>query len=494
MMMMLSRRTRGMLSSGLPSSFDNLTALFHSKFGDNQVLRDPPTISNVEQTLNMFDKMLHMRPVACFSQLLARIARLERYDVVIPLFKQMGVMGIAPDASTLNVVTNCYCHLKHAPGLGLPVLPHFFKLGLQLDITTFTALINSFLLQTTVHPKTSNAKLNYLDYALNMFHEMLRSRPLPSVISFTKILGQLVKLKHYFAVIPLFQQMRLLIAPNHYTLSIIINCYCHLNQMGFSLSILGSFFKSGLEPDVITFNTLIHGFILDNQVAEAARIFTKTLEAGHCKPDVSTFNILLKGFCKTSNSSSAAIQLLRKMEEVGCKPNTISYGTIIDSLCKDLLVDEALELFKEMISRGIAPNVVTYTCLIQGLCNVGQWQEATRLLDQMLSKGVSPDIFTFSVLVDTLCKQGMVIKAKTVVQMMIQRGIEPNTVTYSSLMDGYCMLGEMDKAKEVFDLMINKGGMVNVHSCSILINGYCKAKKIDQATKIFIVWKLFLIP
>ncbi|KAL6200571.1 hypothetical protein ACLB2K_030352 [Fragaria x ananassa] len=147
--MMLSRSsTRGMLSSCLPSTLDNFIAFFHSKS------EDPPTMSSVEQTLNMFNEMLHMRPVACFSQLLAQIARLERYDVVIPLFKQMGAMGIAPDASTLNIVTNCYCHMKQAPGLGLPVFPHFLKLGLQLDLTTFTSLINAFLPRK---PQTPNS-------------------------------------------------------------------------------------------------------------------------------------------------------------------------------------------------------------------------------------------------------------------------------------------------------------------------------------------------
>ncbi|PRQ34903.1 hypothetical protein RchiOBHm_Chr5g0074201 [Rosa chinensis] len=61
-------------------------------------------------------------------------------------------------------------------------------------------------------------------------------RPLPSsfsVIPLNQILTQLVKLKHYSAVITLNRRMLLCgVVPNHYTLSIIINCYCHLNQMG----------------------------------------------------------------------------------------------------------------------------------------------------------------------------------------------------------------------------------------------------------------------
>ncbi|KAI5338001.1 hypothetical protein L3X38_017272 [Prunus dulcis] len=94
---------------------------------------------------------------------------------------------------------------------------------------------------------------------------MLQMRPLPSVVRFTKILGQVAKLKHYSAVISLYNQMGASgIGPAVYALNIFINCYCHLNQMGFSLSVLGKFFKLGLEPNVFTFNTLINGFLLEN--------------------------------------------------------------------------------------------------------------------------------------------------------------------------------------------------------------------------------------
>ncbi|PRQ34778.1 putative metalloenzyme, LuxS/M16 peptidase, tetratricopeptide-like helical domain-containing protein [Rosa chinensis] len=355
----------------------------------------------------------------------------------------------------------------------------------------FSLSVNNFIMalfhsrQTHVERKPAS-KPKVEEDALKLFREMLHSRPLPCVVRFTQLLGQLVKLKHYSAVISLNRQMLLSgIASDDYTLNIIIKCYCHLNQMGFGLSVLGTFFKLGLQPDVVTFTTLINGFVLHNQVPEAARIFTKMLETGHCKPNVVTFNTLMKGFCMRGDNT-AAIQLLGKMEEErGCEPNVVSYSTIIDSLCKDTLIDEAFNLFAEMISRGITPDVVTYTSLIHGVCKLGQWKQATRLLDEMLSTCIFPDVCTFNVLVDTFCKEGMVMEAKSVIQKMIQRHIQPDTITYNSLMDGYCLRGGTDKARQVFDVMISKGSMVDVQSCSILIHGYCKGKMLDKAYKIF---------
>ncbi|KAL6203493.1 hypothetical protein ACLB2K_027193 [Fragaria x ananassa] len=175
--------------------------------------------------------------------------------------------------------------------------------------------------------------------------------------------------------------------------------------MSCCLSVLGQFFKLGLQPDVAAYNTLINGFVLKNRIQEATGIFSKMLLGGHCVPNMVSFSTILKGLCRKGDNR-AAIQFLRKIEERGCQPNVVSYSTIIDSLCKETLVVDAMNLFSEMISRGIAPDVVTYTSVIQGVCDIVQWQEATKLLNEMASININPNIVTYNILVDGLCKDG----------------------------------------------------------------------------------------
>lgn len=67
------------------------------------------TFRNLDHALDLFDEMLHMDPlpsIVDFTGLLAAIARMKHYPVVITLFKQMGSLGIAPDLSTLNFLIN----------------------------------------------------------------------------------------------------------------------------------------------------------------------------------------------------------------------------------------------------------------------------------------------------------------------------------------------------------------------------------------------------
>ncbi|KAL2577451.1 hypothetical protein AAZV13_16G134500 [Glycine max] len=75
---------------------------------------------------------------------------------------------------------------------------------------------------------------------------MLLVRHTSPIIEFNKILGSLVKLKYYLTVISLSKQMDVKgIEQNLVTLSILINCFCHLGQMAFSFSLLGKILKLG---------------------------------------------------------------------------------------------------------------------------------------------------------------------------------------------------------------------------------------------------------
>ena len=113
-------------------------------------------------------------------------------------------------------------------------------------------------------------ELNSVEDALTLFNRMLRMRPLPSVVSFNQLLGKVAKMKHYSAVISSYSQMGLVgIVPDKYVLNIVINCFCHLKQMPFSLSVLGKFIKFGYELDTVTFSTLIKVFLLEEKIVEA---------------------------------------------------------------------------------------------------------------------------------------------------------------------------------------------------------------------------------
>ncbi|XP_059639488.1 pentatricopeptide repeat-containing protein At1g12775, mitochondrial-like [Cornus florida] len=146
-----------------------------------------------------------------------------------------------------------------------------------------------------------------LDDALTLFNNMLQTKPIPSIVCFNQLLGSLAKMKHYWTVISLFKRMDssgvIVIKPDLFSLNIVVNCFCHLNRLGFAFSVLGKIFKLGFEPSYATFTTLICGLFADGQMDKAVKFVDEIVSIGF-QPNHITYGTLINGLCKTGRRKS----------------------------------------------------------------------------------------------------------------------------------------------------------------------------------------------
>ncbi|KAH6815989.1 hypothetical protein C2S53_012697 [Perilla frutescens var. hirtella] len=123
-----------------------------------------------------------------------------------------------------------------------------------------------------------DSRVRELDDEIYSFNDMVRMRPQPLVVDFTK-LADFVKTKHYSVALNLFDEMRLMGAlVNDYTMNISINCYFLLKRVDFGFATLGNFFKGSYEPNVIK------RLFLDDR-----------LERTRWRPNVMAYNALIEG-------------------------------------------------------------------------------------------------------------------------------------------------------------------------------------------------------
>uniref|UniRef100_A0A199UAJ0 Pentatricopeptide repeat-containing protein n=1 Tax=Manihot esculenta TaxID=3983 RepID=A0A199UAJ0_MANES len=89
-------------------------------------------------------------------------------------------------------------------------------------------------------------------------------------VHFNRFLSALLKMNQYHTVFSMSKTIELLgISHDVYSLSILINCFCHLHLVDFGFSVFGKMLKFGLEPDVVTFTTLINGLCIENKMDKA---------------------------------------------------------------------------------------------------------------------------------------------------------------------------------------------------------------------------------
>ena len=125
---------------------ENLESPYQNQIQFLKSMRDQcksRSLRNFDHALDMFDKMLHMRPLPSiddFNHTLGAIARLKHYPGIISLYKQMESLGISPNVCTLNTLINCFCHLDRLD-FGFSVLETILKLGYQPNRITLNTLI-----------------------------------------------------------------------------------------------------------------------------------------------------------------------------------------------------------------------------------------------------------------------------------------------------------------------------------------------------------------
>ncbi|XP_057426690.1 putative pentatricopeptide repeat-containing protein At1g12700, mitochondrial [Lotus japonicus] len=322
--------------------------------------------------------------------------------------------------------------------------------------------------------------------AVSSFHNMLSMRPAPPITQFNNILGSLVRMNHYPTAVSLSQQLELKgIAPDIATLTILINCFCHLGRMNYAFSVLGKILKRAYQPDTTALTTLMKGLCLNGEIRSAIN-FHDDVKAKGFQFQVDrvsvTYRFLINELCEVGETG-AALQLLRQIEEE--HTDVQMYNTIIKSMCEDKCVSDAYDLYNEMLLKRISPDVFTYNTLIYGFCAGGQLRKAVGFFNVMKMENIKPDVSTFDPLIHALCKERKVKQANSVVAAMIKASVEPNVFIYNTLIDGYCLINQMTKARFLSHTMATRGVTPDVHTYNIMISWLCTSNMMDEAMSLF---------
>lgn len=137
--------------------------------------------------------------------------------------------------------------------------------------------------------------------------------------------------------------------------------------------------------NVVTVNTMMSHHanprFLD---LSALREALKFLGQRQLQPDTVTFNIMIQGYIQ-ADQREAADKMLRVMESMGVEPDARTYAPLIHDLASRSLFKEANALVKRMEEQG-KPNEFVYTSIISGYCD-------QPLSHQAMLKGLPENIY-----------------------------------------------------------------------------------------------------
>ncbi|KAL5200748.1 hypothetical protein ABZP36_021951 [Zizania latifolia] len=224
---------------------------------------------------------------------------------------------------------------------------------------------------------------------------------------------------------------------------------------GVALDLLREVRQAGLRPDAITYNTLISACSQGSNLDDAMAMFEEMI-ASECRPDLWTYNAMVSVHGRCGKTQEAE-QMFRELVEKGFQPDAVTYNSLLFAFAKEGDVERVERVCEELVKAGFKKDGITYNTMIHMYGKMGRLDLALGLYDEMRAIGCTPDAVTYTVLIDSLGKMDMISDAGKVLEEMADAGLKPTLVTFSALICAYAKSGRREDAERTFDRMIASG-------------------------------------
>ncbi|KAK7294229.1 hypothetical protein RJT34_17116 [Clitoria ternatea] len=264
--------------------------------------------------------------------------------------------------------------------------------------------------------------------------------------------------------------------------NILLKALCKRNEVDVAVRVLDEMVGMGLVPNVVSYTTVLGGFVCKGDMDGAIRVFGEISDRGWV-PDATTYTVLINGFCKLGRLVDA-IRVMDEMEENGVEPSEVTYGVMIEAYCEEKKSLEAVNLMEDMVGKSYVPGSGLCCKVVDLLCEEGNVEKACEVWRGLLREKCQLDgTVVVSTIVHWLCKKGKVLEARRVFDEL-ESGSVASVLTYNMLIAGLCERGELCEAGRLWDQMVEKGHTPNAFTYNVLIKGFCKFGNVKEGIRV----------
>ncbi|CAM8909193.1 unnamed protein product [Rhodiola kirilowii] len=295
-------------------------------------------------------------------------------------------------------------------------------------------------------------------------------------------------------------------SPNNYTFSFVLRACGDMLNLGLGLGLHTQILKWGWDGYDFVVNGLVHLYVCCGCVEYARNVFDECSSR-----DVITWTSLINGYVK-SEQIGAARELFDEMP----MKNAVSWSAMINGYVHVGMFKEALELFNEMQVSGCRPNpagvvgAVT-ACTFLGALDQGRWIHSyvdknqmkvdsvlgTALVDMYAKCGsidtachlfeclAVKDVFAYTSLISGLANHNQSSKAIALYFRMHKEGVCPNEVTFICVLNACSRMGSVEEGLKIFESMKSVYGIepaAQHYGCLVDLLG--RAGMLEQAKQV----------
>ncbi|CAN6304457.1 unnamed protein product [Urochloa humidicola] len=373
--------------------------------------------------------------VLCYNTLLNALVEAGLAAEARGVFDGMLASGVAPTASTFNILVKLYACRTAEFHLAYDEIHGMRGHGVAPDVGTFSTLV------------TGLCRAGRLDEAWGVLDWMLQEGCLPMVHTYTPILQG----------------------------------YCREGRIEEARKLMDFMEGAGCSPNIITYNVLIKALCDDGRFDEVKEVLAEIKTKGP-KPSAVTYNTYMDALSK-AGMADKAVDLFEDMRCEGLKPTAFTLSIALNCFCVHSKFSKVIALLERSTELNWCAAVVAYNTVMSRLCDIGGWLAILELLADMIKKGIVPNTRTFNILIHSLCIRG---KLSIAINLVFNHGIPANVVTYNTLIHWSYFHGRASDADNMFEYMTTVANIVpDEVTYTIMVDGLCRQGKFSEATDCF---------
>ncbi|KAM0886622.1 hypothetical protein ACQ4PT_029583 [Festuca glaucescens] len=171
--------------------------------------------------------------------------------------------------------------------------------------------------------------------------------------------------------------------------------------------------SKGVEVDIVTWNTVIHGMCKDGRMKEAAQLHMDMVAAA-VDPDTVTFTTRVDGKLCEDGKMKEVNELLNKMDGRKVQADSVMCNTLINSYSKK--GGHGIRV------QGFSPNYSVFAWLVDGFYKKNTTDALLLLPGELVKRGLPPDKSADRSLIRRLCKKGLVDLSRKIQERVRKKG------------------------------------------------------------------------
>ncbi|CAL9004728.1 unnamed protein product [Prunus brigantina] len=216
------------------------------------------------------------------------------------------------------------------------------------------------------------------------------------------------------------------------------------------------------QKTAVSWNSMIDGYVQNEDAEEAMEIFQKMLDEGFQPTNVTIMEALHACADLGDLEQGKFVHKLVDQLKLGSDVSVMNSLMSMYSKCKR--VDIAAKIFKNLQGKTL----VSWNTMILGYAQNGRVSEALSHFCQMQSQNMKPDSFTMVSVIPALAELSVTRQAKWIHGLVIRTCFDKNIFVMTALVDMYAKCGAVHTARKLFDMMDER----HVTTWNAMIDGY----------------------